>query len=48
MEGDGLGAFQYKKTDANTIEVTEIDAANEDGSLELGNTSTFTRTTEGG
>jgi hypothetical protein len=44
VEGDGLGAFTFEKTDANTIKVTEIDAVNEDGSLETGNTSTFTRT----
>jgi Zn/Cd-binding protein ZinT len=44
VEGDGLGAFKYEKTNANIFQVTEIDGVNEeDNSLELGNTSTFAR-----
>jgi hypothetical protein len=43
VKGDGLGAFKYEKTNANTFRVTEIDGVNEDISLITGNTTTFTR-----
>jgi hypothetical protein len=45
VEGDGLGAFTFSMTDANNISVTEIEEVQEDGTIESGNTSMFTRRT---
>jgi hypothetical protein len=42
VEGDGLGAFTFSVTNANSINVTEIEEVQEDGTIVSGNTSTFT------
>lgn len=39
----GIGGYTFQVVDNDTINVTEIDEVNEDGSFELGNTAPFTR-----
>ncbi|MDR1215813.1 MAG: hypothetical protein LBK25_03925, partial [Treponema sp.] len=40
---EGVAGYTFKVVDNNTINVTEIEAVNEDGSFESGNTAPFTR-----
>jgi hypothetical protein len=43
LEVDGVAGYTFKVVDNDTIDVTEIEAVNADGSFKLGNTAPFTR-----